>query len=137
MKKYLDISFIYAIIAMAGGVFYREFTKWNGYTGVTSLGKVHAHLFMLGMMVFLLTALFADRLDLAGQKSFRAFMCVYNIGVPLTAVMLAARGIVQVMGTQLSAGADAAISGISGIGHILTGAGLILLIISLKKAAKG
>ena len=32
MKKYLNISFVYAIAAMAGGVFYREFTRFNGYT---------------------------------------------------------------------------------------------------------
>lgn len=50
MKKYLNISLIYAVAAMAGGVFYREFTKYNAYTGVTALGKVHTHLFMLGML---------------------------------------------------------------------------------------
>ena len=59
MKKYLNLSLIYAIAAMVGGVFYREFTKFNGYTGVTALGKVHTHLFLLGMVLFLLVALFA------------------------------------------------------------------------------
>ena len=43
MKRYINISLAYAIAAMAGGVFYREFTKYNNFTGVTSLGKVHAH----------------------------------------------------------------------------------------------
>ncbi|MEG0756372.1 MAG: DUF2871 family protein, partial [Oscillospiraceae bacterium] len=28
MKKYLNLSLIYAIAAMVGGVFYREFTKF-------------------------------------------------------------------------------------------------------------
>lgn len=59
MKKYLNIAEGYAVAAMVGGVFYREFTKWNGYEGVTMLGKVHAHLFMLGMIVYLLVALFS------------------------------------------------------------------------------
>ncbi|MCI1727493.1 MAG: DUF2871 domain-containing protein [Lachnospiraceae bacterium] len=135
MKKYLNLSLIYAVFAMAAGVFYREFTKWNGFTGVTALGKVHAHLFFLGMMVFLLVALFSERHALKEQKSFRIFLWLYNIGVPLTAVMLAVRGILQVLGTPLSAGTDAAVSGIAGIGHILTGAGLILLLVSLKKTA--
>ncbi len=126
---------IYAAAAMVGGVFYREFTKWNNFTGVTALGKVHAHLFMLGMMVFLLAALFSDRIDLDGDRNFRIFCVVYNIGVPLTAVMLAVRGILQVRGIQLSAGADAAVSGIAGIGHILTGAGLILFLTALKHAS--
>lgn len=60
-------------------------------------------------------------------------MWVYNMGVPLTAVMLAVRGVTQVLGLSLSAGASASISRIAGIGHILTGVGMILLILSLKK----
>ena len=121
---------------MAGGVFYREFTKFNGFTGVTALGKVHVHLFVLGMLVFLLVALFAGRMDLAGQKTFRLFLRLYNIGLPLTAVMMAVRGVTQVLGLSLSRGASASISGIAGIGHILTGVGLVLLLTALKKAAK-
>lgn len=136
MKKYLNISLIYAIFAMAGGVFYREFTKFNGFDGVTSLGKVHTHLFMLGMLVFLIVALFAAHNDLKQFKTFRAFLCIYNIGVPLTAIMLAVRGVFQVLGVSLSSGASASISGIAGIGHILTGIGIVLFLISLKKTAK-
>ena len=64
MKKLLNIGFLYAILAMAGGVFYREFTKFNGFTGRTALGVVHTHLFLLGMVMFLLAALFAARLPL-------------------------------------------------------------------------
>ncbi|MEG1988471.1 MAG: DUF2871 domain-containing protein, partial [Oscillibacter sp.] len=133
MKKYLNLSLIYAIAAMVGGVFYREFTKFNGFTGVTALGKVHAHLFLLGMLMFLLVALFAAHSKLEEQKQFRVFLAVYNLGVPLTAVMLVVRGVTQVLGIALSPGMSAAISGVSGIGHILVGIGLILLLLSLKK----
>ena len=132
MKKYLNLSLLYAVVAMAGGVFYREFTKLNGFSDVTALGKVHTHLFLLGTMVFLLVALFAAQGDLMKQKTFRVFLRVYNVGVPLTAVMMAVRGVTQVLGTSLSAGASASISGIAGIGHILTGVGIILLLVSLK-----
>lgn len=136
MKKYLNFSLGYAIAAMAGGVFYREFTKFNGFTGVTALGKVHTHLFLLGMLVFLVVALFAAHNDLTKVKSFRVFLWTYNIGVPLTAIMLLVRGVTQVLGLALTSGASPAISGIAGIGHILTGVGIILLLISLKKIAK-
>ena len=136
MKKYLNIAFAYAIAAMAGGVFYREFTKFNGFTGVTALGKVHTHLFLLGMLVFLVVALFASRQDLRQLKTFRAFLWTYNLGVPLMAVMLAVRGVAQVLGWTLSAAADASISGIAGIGHVLTGVGLVLLLVSLRKSAE-
>ncbi len=135
MKKYLNISMIYAIAAMAGGVFYREFTKYNGYTGVTALGKVHTHLFMLGMLVFLVVALYGTHMDLEKIKTFRGFLWVYNIGLPLTSIMLLVRGVTQVLGMNLSSAADASISGIAGIGHILTGIGIILLLLSFKKAA--
>ena len=136
MKKYLNYSLCYAILAMVGGVFFREFTKINGYDGVTTLGKVHVHFFLLGMVMFLLIALFSERFNLANQKLFGVFMIIYNIGVPVTGIMMAVRGITQVLGTALSSGASAAISGIAGIGHILTGVGIVLLLLSLKKAAK-
>lgn len=136
MKKYLNLSLIYAVAAMAGGVFYREFTKFNGFTGATALGKVHTHLFLLGMLIFLLVSLFSVHCDLADSKLFRAFLWIYNTGVPLTSVMLLVRGVTQVLGISLSPGASASISGIAGIGHILTGIGIVLLLLSLKKTAK-
>ena len=136
MKRYLNLSLVYAVAAMAGGVFYREFTKLNGFSDVTALGKVHTHLFLLGTVVFMLVALFAAQGDLMKQKTFRVFLRVYNVGVPLTAVMMAVRGVTQVLGTSLSAGASASISGIAGIGHILTGVGIILLLVSLKGLEK-
>lgn len=137
MKKCLSISLVYAIAAMAGGVFYREFTKLNGFDGVTVLGKVHTHLFLLGMMIFLIAALFCAHFDsLPEKKLFKAFLCVYNIGVPVTAVMMAVRGVTEVLATELSKGANGAISGIAGLGHIIAGTGIILLIASLRSAAK-
>ena len=136
MKKYLNIALAYAIAAMVGGVFYREFTKYSGFTGVTALGKVHAHLFLLGMLVFLVVALYGAHNDLKKIRTFRAFLWTYNSGVALTAVMLVIRGVAQVKGLALSAAANASISGIAGIGHILTGIGIILLLLSFKKLAK-
>lgn len=68
MKKYRNISLVYAVLAMAGGVFYREFTKFHDFTGVTALGKVHTHLFLLGMLIFMLIALYAARTNLQKQK---------------------------------------------------------------------
>lgn len=137
MKKCLNISLIYAIAGLLGGVFYREFSKMNGFDGVTALGKVHTHLLLLGMIVFLITALFCAHFkSLPERKSFKAFMIVYNIGVPMTAVMLAVRGVTEVLKTELTRAANAAISGISGLSHIILAVGIILLIVSLKGAAK-
>ena len=137
MKKCLNISLIYAIAGLAGGVFYREFSKMNGFDGVTALGKVHTHFLLLGMIVFLITALFCAHFkSLPERKTFKAFLCVYNIGVPLTAVMMTVRGITEVLNIELTRVANAAISGISGIAHIIAAVGIILLIVSLKASAK-
>ena len=57
MKRYINLSLLYAILAMAGGVFYREFTKFNNFTTQTTLKAVHPHYFLLGMVFFLLLLL--------------------------------------------------------------------------------
>ena len=55
-------------------------------------------------------------------------------GLNLTAVMLAVRGVTQVLGTELSSGMSAAISGMAGIGHILLGVSLVLLLLQIKRS---
>lgn len=136
MKKMIRIAFAYAVAAMAGGVFYREFTKFQGFTGKTTLSLVHTHLFLLGMVMFLLVSLFVDRFSLAEEKRFRTFIILYNIGVPMTALMLFVRGLVQIRynGDLPSKALDASISGLAGIGHILTGIGIVLFFLCLLKA---
>ena len=136
MKKMIRIAFAYAVAAMAGGVFYREFTKFQGFTGKTTLSLVHTHLFLLGMVMFLLVSLFVDRFSLEQEKKFRAFLILYNIGVPMTALMLFVRGLVQIRlnGDMPSKALDASISGLAGIGHILTGVGIVLFFLCLLKA---
>lgn len=135
-KKYFNLALIYATAAMIGGVFYREFTKWNGFTGATALGKVHTHLFILGMFVFLLVALFSQSMDLEKQKTFRTFMKIYNIGLPILSIMMVVRGVIQVLEFDISSRANSAISGVAGAGHVLVGIGIVLLLLTLKKSAK-
>ena len=135
-KKYFNLALIYATAAMIGGVFYREFTKWNGFTGATALGKVHTHLFILGMFVFLLVALFSQSMDLEKQKAFRTFMKIYNIGLPILSIMMVVRGVIQVLEFDISSRANSAISGVAGAGHVLVGIGIVLLLLTLKKSAK-
>ena len=134
MKKYLNYSLSYGVMGLICGVYFREFTKIMGFTGVTTLSKAHPHLLMLGSFLFLIVALFSERLSLETEKTFKLFMRMYNIGLPLTVLMMLIRGTLEVIGAPLSKGLDASISGIAGIGHILLGLGIILFIYSLKKA---
>ncbi len=135
MKKYINIAFYYAIFALASGVFFREFTKINGFTGKTTLSLIHTHSFLLGMVMFLLITALSKSFNFEGNKKFKFFFITYNIGVPITIIMLFVRGITQVLNLTLSKGANASISGMAGIGHILTGIGIILFFMSLKELA--
>lgn len=60
-------------------------------------------------------------------------LVIYHIGLNLTSVMFVIRGVFQVLGTSLSSGMNAAVSGIAGIGHILLGVSLILVLIQIKR----
>ena len=133
MKRYMNAAFVYAVLAMVGGVFYREFTKFNGFTAKTTLGVVHAHYFLLGMVFFLLLLLLEKSFSFTNGKTGR-ILVVYHLGLNLTAVMFVVRGVTQVLGTALSAGISAGISGVAGIGHILLGVSLVLLLVQLKGA---
>ena len=137
MKRHIKFAFVYAILAMICGVFYREFTKAYEFTGVTALGKLHTHLFVLGMVMFLLFALFDAKFDLQKHKLYLPFMIIYNAGVGIMCVMLAVRGVFDVIGGTFS---DGAISGIAGLGHILVAAGIVLffcmLLLSLRSQDK-
>ena len=134
MKKTVNTSFIYAILAMAGGVFYREFTKFQGFEEKTTLSVLHTHLFMLGMAMFLLVTVCIRLFALDKAKKYSTFFIIYNIGVCLTAVMLTVRGITQVLGVELSNGQNGMLSGFAGIGHILLGVGMVLFFLSLKES---
>lgn len=136
MKKHIKVALVYAVAAMVCGVFYREFTKAYEFTGVTALGKVHTHLFMLGMTVFLLFALFDAKLNLQKSKLYLPFMIIYNAGIGIASALMIARGVTQVVAADLGAGADGALSGIAGLGHILTAAGLILFFCMLLLALR-
>ena len=133
MKRYINVALLYAIFAMVGGVFYREFTKLNGFTGKTTLAVVHTHYFLLGMVFFLLLLLLEKNFTFTGAKTGR-ILVVYHIGLNLTAVMFVVRGVTQVMVPALSSGMSAAISGMAGIWHILLGISMVSLLIQIRRS---
>lgn len=134
MKKYANFSIFYFALAMVAGVFYREYTKYAAFTGRTTLAFLHVHLLVLGMIMFLVLVIMTKLFGIDKYKGMNAFMVIYNIGLLMLAGTLTARGIVQVKGTILSAGANGALSGIAGISHLLLAIGLLILLINIKKA---
>ena len=133
MKRYINAALLYAILAMAGGVFYREFTKFNGFTGKTTLSVVHTHYFLLGMVLFLLLLLLEKSFSFTGPKT-GLVLAVYHVGLNLAALMLVVRGVAQVLSPGLSCVMSAAISGMAGIGHILLGVSLVILLVQIRRS---
>lgn len=133
MKKIMNASLIYFVLAMAGGVFYREFTKWNGYTEPTTLGVLHVHLLVMGTILFLLIALFAKVTDLEKNSLFKKFFVLYNVALPFMVVMMLIRGIVQVLAIDLGKMGNGMLSGFAGLSHIAMMVSLLTLLIALKK----
>jgi hypothetical protein len=134
MNKLIKTSGIYAACAIICGVFDREFTKWNNFTGLTPLSYIHVHLFVLGMVLFLILALFSKDRRLTESKDFRLFYLIYNISLPITVIMMLTRGILAVEQTQLSHSTDVILSFLSGLGHLGMTFGLVFMFIALIKA---
>lgn len=133
MKKIMNASIVYFLLAMIGGVFYREFTKWNGYTAPTTLGVLHVHLLVLGTVVFLLIAVIAKITDLENNSLFKKFFVTYNIALPVMVLMLLARGIVQVLDIEIGKMGNGMLSGFAGLSHISIMIAFIFLLLVIKK----
>ena len=69
------------------------------------------------------------------DKNTGKLLAVYQAGLNITSIGFLLRGLAQVWGTELTSGMDASISGIAGIGHILTGICLVLLLLKIRKKA--
>lgn len=132
MKRLMNASIVYGVLGLVGGVFYREFTKLNGFNGFTTLSVVHTHYLMLGMVFFLLLVVVEKNFHFVDNKVLK-YLLFYHIGLNLTVIMLVVRGMVQVLSLNVS---SAAISGIAGIGHLILGISMVLILISIRKCIK-
>ena len=128
LKRYMILSICYAFLGALGGVFYREFTKFNNYNDVTRLSFIHSHYLMLGMVFFILLLLLEKSFRFSDKKVSLSII-FYNIGLNITTIMFLIRGILEVIGFAITSKIDAIISGIAGIGHVLLGVTLILILI--------
>lgn len=121
----LKTSFVFLILGLSGGVFYREVTRAFQYSAYTTLAVLHVHLLVLGALFPLI--LYAILKEKAGELSSlkRPFTLTLS-GLALTVVSISVRGLSQITVTEALPFPDGALSGIAGIGHILLGVGLIL-----------
>ena len=96
-RHFAMLAMVYAVIAMALGVFYREFTKFSGFAGRTSLSFLHTHYFALGMVFFLILMLLEKTFAFSSRNSGK-FLLVYQLGLNITGLGFFLRGMSQVNG---------------------------------------
>ncbi|MGO2773881.1 DUF2871 domain-containing protein [Brachybacterium tyrofermentans] len=136
MNKLLNTAFVYIILGLASGLFYREFTKATDNLGThTQLNTLHTHLLVLGMVMFLVVLALDAVFSLSGRRSFSVFYWTYNIGLVVTVAMQAVRGFLTLDG-QDPATTSAAIPGIAGLGHMLLTVGLVALFVAVRAGIK-
>lgn len=129
MKRLMNTSIVYGVLALVGGVFYREFTKLNGFTGFTTLSVVYTHYLMFGMAFFLMLVLLENNFHFICNK-VRKCLIFYHIGLNLTVFLLTIRGVVQVFSL------DALIAVLFGISHLILGISMVLVLISIRNCIK-
>ncbi|WP_426621195.1 DUF2871 domain-containing protein [Microbacterium sp. As-52] len=131
MRRLFTAAFASMIAGVASGLFYREFTKINGFPEgeATQLGLAHTHLLVLGFIVLLIVLLLEKVFALSESRLFGWFFWLYNAGLVLTSAMMIWHGCLTVLGQESSS----MIAGIAGLGHILLSAGMVLLFLALRK----
>lgn len=128
----MNTAFAYMVLGLVSGLFYREYTKATDTLGAdTQLSTLHTHFLALGMIVFLVVLALDAIFQLSGRRSFTVFYWTYNIGLLMTVVMQAVRGILTLDG-QDPAATTAAIPGIAGLGHMVLTVGLVALFVALR-----
>ena len=139
MQKLFNSAFIYLLAALASGVLWREVTKILDISEPTALSTVHTHLFSLGFMMFLLFILLEKNFHVSEAPKFNLFFILYHIGVVLSTVFMLVRGMTSVLvinGTmEMASGLNGAISGMSGLGHIILTVALVIYMFLLKEKA--
>ena len=130
MRRLFYAAFAYMLAGVASGLFYREFTKLNGFPEgqSTQLGLVHTHLLVLGFVVLLVVLLLEKAFALSRSRLFGWFFWIYNAGLVLTSAMLVWHGCLTVLGQE----STKMIAGIAGVGHMLLAAGMVLLFLALR-----
>ena len=84
-KRYATLALVYGAAAMAFGIFYREFTKFQGFSGKTNLSVIHTHYFLLGMFFFLLLMTVEKTFSFSGSRVKKALIA-YQAGLNVTAL---------------------------------------------------
>ena len=131
MQKYFKISSFYLLFGLVMGIFSREFTKFNNFSGYTVLKSVHTHTLVLGFLFFIIVLLLEKNFTISNNKSFNKWIVLYNLGLIYLIITLSIRGILQVIGSDC-----VGLSHIAGLGHAILGISLVWFLAIVNKELK-
>ena len=131
MQKYFKISSFYLLFGLVMGIFLREFTKLNNFSGYTVLKSVHTHTLVLGFLFFIIVLLLEKNFTISNNKSFNKWIVLYNLGLLYLIITLSIRGILQVIGSDF-----VGLSHIAGLGHAILGVSLVWFLAIVNKELK-
>ena len=131
MKKYLNISTFYLVIGLVLGIFYRELTKINEFSGQTVLSTAHTHALVLGFIFFLIVMILEKSFEISSVKGMNLWVIFYNISFISMLATIIARGVMQVLGVDFIG-----LSHIAGLTHAMLGVSLIWFVVIIRKVIK-
>ena len=74
MQKYFKISSFYLLFGLVMGIFSREFTKLNNFSGYTVLKSVHTHTLVLGFLFFIIVLLLEKNFTISNKEFNTKFL---------------------------------------------------------------
>lgn len=135
-KRAYNTAFYFTIAGIFAGAFYREFTKFLGFVGPTSMSVMHTHLLTTGTFMFLLLGLSFKVFNISSSKKMNNLLTGYTISVIVNVLCMFTRGLYEVMGWEITNMVNGMISGISGVSHILLTITLIWILNIVRKSVK-
>ena len=131
MRTLYKAAFYYVILGLAFGLFYREFTVFNHFDGITALSTLHVHTLVLGFIFHLVLLSLDLALSLHNQKQFKLFFWFYQVSVHGLLATLTIRGILDVLSTDM-----VGLNHMAGLFHTTLAVSLVLWMILIGKALK-
>lgn len=124
---------IWTGLGLISGLYYRELTKANDFTGGTQLAVAHTHALALGTLMLLVLLALVATLGIDDRR-FRWGVVTWQVGLGMTFGMQLVKGTLQVL--ENSSSESAALAGIAGLGHITLTVAFVLLFIGIGSAVR-
>lgn len=133
LNRIFTAAAVWTALGLASGLYWREFTKLNDFTGDTMLASAHTHALALGTLVMLAVLALAKVFPIA-EKSGRLFVTLWYVALGLTFGSMVVKGSLQVL--ELPIAESAMWPGFAGLGHMLMAGTFAYFFVILRRAMK-